>query len=420
MDVENNFIKPILLFYYGKGVSEAEAHKEIVKQYGQHAITYKTIKKWFIEFRKEGGVKDSRPKQKKKVSDEYIIDLVYKNPGLNLDELGKLAKISGSVISRRLKKINDGVGIVSYKNKIGHKSEKKFTDKFLIGLVDENPGKNMKELAELADCCESTIYNRLREINKNRSKGRKIILQKSAANAPRKSRRLTNEFIINLVNENPGIGMKKIAELANYSISTISKRLREINSCGEIVYYYKRGPQKIDSELYDESSNSPIIKNSEFDTTKLVDHKNISTSATKSKPKEINSDSEEVKYEKKKAKKISDEFLISLVNENPGLSMRELAMLANASASTICNRIKKINGSGEKLIYFKKPDRKFTDEFLINLINENPALNMKGLAELAKVSEQTISHRIKRIKIDGGRLNYVKKYQKIKTHIVNC
>ncbi|KXN73843.1 hypothetical protein CONCODRAFT_77218 [Conidiobolus coronatus NRRL 28638] len=414
MDVENNFIKPILSFYYGKGASEIEAHKEIIKQYGQHAITYKTIKKWFIEFRKEGGVKDNKPKQKKKVSDEFIIDLVYKNPGLNLVELGKLAKVSGSVISRRLKQINDGIEIVNYKNKSGYKSEKKFTDKFLVGLVDENPGKNMKELAELAGCCESTIYKRLKQINKNRSKDRKIILQKSATNTPRKPRRLTNEFITKLVNENPGVSMKKIAELANYSISTISKRLKEINSCGEIVYYYKSGPQKINRELDDESLNNLVIANSRLGATKLANFTNISVSTTRSKLKRIKGDSEEIKYAKKKAKKISDEFLISLVNENPGLNMRELATLANTSASTICNRIKKINSSGEKLVYFKKSDKKFTDEFLINLINENPALNMKELAELVNVSEQTVSHRIKRIKIDGGRLNYIKKYQHMK------
>jgi transcriptional antiterminator len=98
-----------------------------------------------------------------------------------------------------------------------------------------------------------------------------------------------------------------------------------------------------------------------------------------------------------------------LVNENPDLNITELAKLSGISRQTISSSIKRINLDGEKSIIVKKGRKKFTDEFLIRLINDNPMLNISELAKLANSSPRTISNRLKEINSNGERVKYIYK-----------
>jgi transcriptional antiterminator len=414
MDVENSFIKPTLLFYFGKGINELEAYKEISKQYGQYAITYKTINKWFKVFRKQESLKTSKKQNssKKQFTDEFLINLINKNPHHNMEELGKLANTSRMVISRRLKKINDGIEIVHYQNK-SHLKKTNLTNKFLINLINNHPGYSMKELAKLADCSQTTIFNKLKEINSKRSSDRKVILENTRHN----TKLFSNEFLISLINDNPDKGLAGLAKIANCSKNTIYTRLKKINSEREnnckIILPKSVNNGEAKSRIFtDEFLINLVNKNPELSLRELAKVVKCSESTISKRLKEVNSDGERAiyknKYYRNNTKKFSDEFLIKLVNENPGLNMTELGKLSKSSRSTISNRLKQIDSAGDRVMYCRKSDKKFTDEFLIELINENPNLSMEELGKLAGTSRSTISNRLRQINSQESRVIYIK------------
>jgi DNA-binding Lrp family transcriptional regulator len=172
--------------------------------------------------------------------------------------------------------------------------------------------------------------------------------------------------------------MEGLAKLAGTSYTTISNRIKNISSNGIEVNYINK-----------------------------ITQKNIAESYKTSKPRN----------------KIKDDYLITLVNENPELNMKELAKITGISCTTISNRIKKIARSGVKINYINthqqkstiepykesKPKPKLTDEYFMNLINENPDLNMDELAKLAGTSCATISRRVKKFNAGGENANYIKK-----------
>ncbi|KXN71105.1 hypothetical protein CONCODRAFT_6274 [Conidiobolus coronatus NRRL 28638] len=360
MDVENTFIKPVLKSYFDRGMEEYETHREISNKYGPRAITLKTIYKWFAKFRNDNIRKlNFANSSKPKFTDEFLIDLVNNNPGLNMTGLAKLANTSISTISARLKQVNSKDERANYiwKSFLNHKLSsrsrpKKFTDEYLIELVKENPELNLKELAMLADASRGTIIERMKQINSSGDKVKYISkkIQKGQT-------MFSDEFIINLVNENPGLNLKELARLSNSSESYLSIRIKQVNNDGKKANYTAKRARNY-------------------------------------------------------KKKITDESLIDLINNNPSLNMSELAILADVSQRTISRRIKQINDRNTKTSCIKKEAKtkqKFTDEFLINLINENPDLNMKELSKLADSSISTIYNRLKKINSNGEKVKYISK-----------
>ncbi|KXN71095.1 hypothetical protein CONCODRAFT_6261 [Conidiobolus coronatus NRRL 28638] len=429
MDVENTFIKPVLLSYFSKGISVLDAREEIIKKYGPYGITLKTIRKWFAIFRDETlEFNGSGEKFRKKFTDKFLIDLINDNPGLNMNELGRLAGTSQSNISRRLKLINNKGKKAKYVTKrvLNEKmkayiTQQKFSDDFLIDLVNENPDLCIRELAILANVSNSTIVNRLKQINK--SSVRVNYIKKEAKSIEKK---FTDEFLINLVNENPHLSVAGLAKLAEVSDKTVYRRLKQINSIEKRANYVKKTYLKgevlfTDEYLIDLVNNNPDLNMKELAILTDVTERTISR-----RIKEINSHGKRINYIFKRFRKgeskFTDEYLIDLVNSNPELNMKELASLANSSESYISARIKKINSGGEKVNYDKKyylkGTAKNTDEFLTRLIKDNPKLNMTELSKLAGISTSTISRRLKFI--NGNReSDSIIKLQSVKTKAAN-
>jgi transposase len=336
-----------LLLLFKEGKSEAEAHEAISKSHSSYSISLKLVSYWFEKFRSGD-------------------DLVEKKR---------------------------------------HGRRPKFTDEYLINLIEENPGLNTIELAKLADTSKQNISYRILKINKDRSDGNMITL-KDGSFKPRKSKNmLTDEFLINLVNENPELNMKELAKLGNVSVSYISIRLKQMKNEGKIANYVDKKSQIGTMELTEASLINMIKENPDFSTRELAKLANSSQSTIVQRLKRIDNGKEKVDYVnknfKRAPKKFTDEFLISLIKENPELNMIELGKLAGVSSNAISARLRKINSDGEKVTYIKRTPtgrpKKYTDEFLINLVNENPGLNYSELAKLANASPLTIKKRLQAI-----------------------
>ncbi|KXN74758.1 hypothetical protein CONCODRAFT_2072 [Conidiobolus coronatus NRRL 28638] len=394
MTNKDSNIKSELLSLYKNGKSESEAHEEISKTHTSYKITLSVVNKWFEIFKSKASTSNDYKvtSSKKKFTDESLINLINDNPKLNMEELERLAGFPKGTILARLRRINTSEVRANYCNK----STQKFTDEYLIDLVSKNPTLSMRELSRIAGTSATTISNRIKQINRNGERVKYV-------NKPFKPDRveswtanpkLADEYLINLINNNPDLNMDD--ELQKKDIKKFT-----------------------DEFLIDLINESPDLNQEELATLTDTHMNTISRRINK-----ISSRGENTNYVRKcYMHKFTDEFLIDLINQNPDLSMTGLAKLAGVSASTISRRIKEIINSGVKVNYINKTTQKdriessekskpkvyLTDEYLINLINENPDLNMTELAKIAGTSQPTISSRIKNINRDGERVKYVKK-----------
>jgi transcriptional antiterminator len=429
MDSENTFIKPLLAFYFGKGKSEVEAHEEIVKQYGPLAISLKKVNKWYMIFRsKDHVISTKKPAKSKKHMDDTIINLINDNPEISLNELATLTDTSNAFISRRLRYMDCDHGTVNQlKTTFQMLSpkpppiQKKFTDEFLINLINENPGLSAYKLAELANCSRSTILARLKQINSSEER-----VKYNKKNFRNSNAKFTDELLINLINENPYLNMKELGELTDTTASTISLRIKRINSsrsdeCKITLQKLHPKARELAEKFTDEFLIKLVNENSDLTLKELAELIGTKTHYIKKRLNQINSEDVRVKYLSKKSrgvKKFTDEFLIDLINRNPGLNIKELAELSNTCSKTISRRLQEINDNREDDCKItigktnsepKERTKKFTDEFLINLINENPGLSMKEYGLLSGTTHTTVSRRLKQINSKGEKANILKK-----------
>ncbi|KXN74761.1 hypothetical protein CONCODRAFT_126923 [Conidiobolus coronatus NRRL 28638] len=424
MSNKNNIIKSELLSLYKKGKSESEAHEEISKSHSSYKISLEAVNKWYDVFKSR--VTNSNDYiatgAKKKLTDEYLARLVKDNPELNTIELARLAGVSKQTISRRLRQLNINGKSANY----SRKSVQKFTDEYIIDLVSKNPKLNMTELSRIAGTSDKTIANRIKQINSEEElatyakKPRRSKRDESSATNPE----FEDEYLIKLINTNPELSLEGLASLTGTSRSTITARIKKINLHSERVNYQRKDVKKFtDRFLADIVSENPDFNQEELSIFTGTSGSNISNRLN-----EINNTGKGTYYvTKNDIPKFTDGFLIDLVNKNPELNMTELAEIAGVSFTTISRRIKEIINSGANIRYINKKTKKdiaesyenskLTDECLIDLVNENPDLSMTELAKTVGTSRVVISNRIKEINIDGERVNYINKRRKSKSNI---
>jgi transcriptional antiterminator len=350
---EEKIIKSAITKLFNEGKSEADAYKELSKTRSFCKISESSVSYWYEKIRlEEHNLNEKEPASSMKIlTDEYLIELINKYPDFTQVKLAEIAGVTNATISNRINQLNSGDEVVSYCKK----DNRKFTDEFLIELVNKNPSLNMTELAKLTGTSVSTIGRRLKKINSNGERVKYIKKKYRPEKFGESNSELTDEYMTNLINDNPKLNMYELAELAGVSRMTISNKIKQIKLSGKCINYIKK------------------------DTIKFT-----------------------------------DDYLINLVEENPNFTLEELSRYAGTSQKTIINRINQINSNGVKLKYTsKKPETisqaKITDELLIQLISENPELNMKQLAKLAGTSQQTVSRRIKKINSSGDNVVYIYK-----------
>jgi transcriptional antiterminator len=401
-----NDIKSTILKLFNEGNSEAEAYKQLSKSQNFKKVSKKTVNSWYEKFKSE----NHKPGDMIETSEKKLSDeyLTYLiNENSGLN-MKELAKLAGTSIATLSNRLKqiNSNGEMVYY--ISKKASTKLKDEFLIDLINMNPNITMQELARISGVSQSTISRRLKQINNN-SEGINYTNKSSLT-------KVTNEFLIDLVNKNPGLTMTELSKLAGVSQSTISNRLKQINSGGERVNYIGK---RSSTNFTDEFLIGLINQYPELNLTELAIIVGVSRGTISNRLKKINSNGKNIVYQSKNAQidatKFSNEFLIDLVNKNPNLNMQELAKISGVSRSTISRRLEQINSNGEGTNYISKwASKKFKNEFLIDLINNNPGLSMKELAKLAGTSQGTISNRLKQVNGDNERISYISKSSPIK------
>ncbi|KXN68401.1 hypothetical protein CONCODRAFT_9369 [Conidiobolus coronatus NRRL 28638] len=120
---------------------------------------------------------------------------------------------------------------------------------------------------------------------------------------------------------------------------------------------------------------------------KLARLAGTSKSTVENRLKQINSNGGVISYVSKKSEiKITNGLLICLIDENPNLNLKELANLPGVCVMTISTNFKLINSNDEKSI----SKTKTTNQSLVSFISNNPDLNMKELAKLVGISQSTL------------------------------
>jgi DNA-binding Lrp family transcriptional regulator len=421
MSDEINIIKPALLILFNKGNTEPEAYEEISKSHSSYSVSLKLVSFWFKKFRSGDDSLGDKKKRgpKPKFTDEFLINLVNNNPELKIAELAKIVNVSSDTIAKRLKKINiDGERAV-YKCKSYLRGNKKLTDEFLINLVNNNPNLNKAEIAKLVKRSHTAISNRINKINDRVPSEDKLLFPNHKDKLRKSINLISDEYIIKLVNENPKLSIEQLAKLADSSGSVISNRIKKINSDGVKVNYISKKSKAGTKNLTQESIIKLIKENPDLNSDELAMLANTSISTLSLRLKQINKNlpaDQKITLKTVTGKRnnskniITREEVITLVNENPGLSIKELAKLSDNSDSTLYLRLRQINKDTKLANYTDKKSfngtKELTEEFLINLVNENPNLNMSELAKLANTSQSTISRRLKNIDNNGKKLKY--------------
>ncbi|KAG5307528.1 MOS1T transposase, partial [Pseudoatta argentina] len=109
------YLRGILLHYFIQKKSAAEAHRILVQTYGDNALSDTTCSDWFRRFKNNDFELEDKERSgaPKKFQDKELEQLFDEDPSQTLSELGKILQVDESTISKRLK----GLGMIQ---KQGH------------------------------------------------------------------------------------------------------------------------------------------------------------------------------------------------------------------------------------------------------------------------------------------------------------
>ncbi|KAG5324063.1 MOS1T transposase, partial [Pseudoatta argentina] len=101
------YLRGILLHYFIQKKSAAEAHRILVQTYGDNALSDTTCRDWFRcfknnDFELEDKERSAAPK---KFEDKELEQLLDEDPSQTLSELGKILQVDESTVSKRLKEL---------------------------------------------------------------------------------------------------------------------------------------------------------------------------------------------------------------------------------------------------------------------------------------------------------------------------
>lgn len=101
------FLRGILLHYFHRKTTAAEAHRILVETYGDNALSEQTCRRWFQQF--EGDDFDledeEHPGAEKKFEDTELEALLDEDPCQTQEELAETLGVDQSTVSRRLKQL---------------------------------------------------------------------------------------------------------------------------------------------------------------------------------------------------------------------------------------------------------------------------------------------------------------------------
>ncbi|KAG5320966.1 MOS1T transposase, partial [Pseudoatta argentina] len=122
----------ILLHYFIQKKSAAEAHRILVQTYGDNALSDTTFRDWFRRFKNNDFELEDKERfgAPKKFQDKELEQLLDEDPSQTLSELGKILQVDEPTVSKRLK----GLGMIQ---KQGHwvPYELKTGDRYRLQLM---------------------------------------------------------------------------------------------------------------------------------------------------------------------------------------------------------------------------------------------------------------------------------------------
>ncbi|KAG5319648.1 MOS1T transposase, partial [Pseudoatta argentina] len=109
------YLRGIVLHYFIQKKSAAEAHRILVQTYGDNALSDTTCRDWFRRFKNNDFELEDKERSgaPKKFQDKELEQLLDEDPSQTLSELGKILQVDESTVSKRLK----GLGMIQ---KQGH------------------------------------------------------------------------------------------------------------------------------------------------------------------------------------------------------------------------------------------------------------------------------------------------------------
>ncbi|KAG5318537.1 MOS1T transposase, partial [Pseudoatta argentina] len=109
------YLRGILLHYFIQKKSAAEAHRILVQTYGDNALSDTTCRDWFRRFKNNDFELEDQERSgaPRKFQDKELEQLLDEDPSQTLSELGKILQVDESTVSKRLK----GLGMIQ---KQGH------------------------------------------------------------------------------------------------------------------------------------------------------------------------------------------------------------------------------------------------------------------------------------------------------------
>ncbi|KAG5322698.1 MOS1T transposase, partial [Pseudoatta argentina] len=104
------YLRGILLHYFIQKKSAAEAHRILVQTYGDNALSDTTCRDWFRRFKNNDFELEDKERSgaPKKFQDKELEQLLDEDPSQTLSELGKILQVNESTVSKRLK----GLGMI--------------------------------------------------------------------------------------------------------------------------------------------------------------------------------------------------------------------------------------------------------------------------------------------------------------------
>ena len=102
---EKVFLRGVLLHYFNMKETAAESHRILVGVYGKHALDERTGQKWFARFKSgDFGLEDEEcPGQPKKFEDKELEALLDEDCCQTQEKLAESLGVTQAAISRRLK-----------------------------------------------------------------------------------------------------------------------------------------------------------------------------------------------------------------------------------------------------------------------------------------------------------------------------
>ncbi|KAG5319672.1 MOS1T transposase, partial [Pseudoatta argentina] len=104
------YLRGILLHYFIQKKSAAEAHRILVQTYDDNALSDTTCRDWFRRFKNNDFELEDKERSgaPKKFQDKELEQLLDEDPSQTLSELGKILQVDESTVSKRLK----GLGMI--------------------------------------------------------------------------------------------------------------------------------------------------------------------------------------------------------------------------------------------------------------------------------------------------------------------